>query len=535
MHISFFKRYFAVVVMAFVPLLLNLACGRDSLELLGWQRSQNCGVGSLLLSSPSLMAACPTTSTKVTHDFNGDGIADVLVGANGDDDGGDNAGAVYIFYGSTSLASSIDASLANVKLIGEDASDAFGISVSGAGDVNKDGIDDILVGASLDDDGGSASGVAFIFYGSASLASSIDGSAANVKLIGEDASDRFGNSVSGAGDVNNDGFADAIVGAHLDDDGGADAGAAYIFYGATSLASSIDASLADVKLIGEDASDLFGFSVSGAGDINNNGIADVLVGAYQDDDHLDDDGGADAGAAYIFYGATSLASSIDASLANVKLIGEDASDKFGFSVSGAGDVNNNGIADVLVGAYQDDDGGSNAGAAYIFYGSTSLASSIDASLADVKLIGEDASDVFGNSVSGAGDVNKDGFADILVAARLDDDGGSNAGAAYIFYGSTSLASSIDASLANVKLIGEDADDTFGRSVSGAGDVNNDGFADVLVGAYQDDDGGSSSGVAFIFYGSTSLASSIDGSAANVKLIGEDAGDQLGISVSGGAQ
>src|SRR3989338_171484 len=141
---------------------------------------------------------------RIKHDFNGDGIADVLVGADTDDDGGGSSGVAFIFYGSTSLASSIDGSLANVKLIGEDASDRFGFSVSGAGDVNADGISDVLVGARLDDDGANDAGAAYIFYGSTSLASSIDGSVANVKLIGEAASDQFGNSVSGAGDVNND-------------------------------------------------------------------------------------------------------------------------------------------------------------------------------------------------------------------------------------------------------------------------------------------------------------------------------------------
>ncbi|MBI3019263.1 MAG: FG-GAP repeat protein [Deltaproteobacteria bacterium] len=285
-------------------------------------------------SAPSSVpiSAAPSPAT-VRHDFNGDGIADILVGAVGDDDGGTDAGAAYIFYGSTSLASSIDASLANVKLIGEDIGDQFGFSVSGVGDVNDDGISDILVGAPLDDDGAAAdAGAAYIFYGSTSLASSIGASLANVKLIGGAANDLFGNSISGAGDVNKDGISDILVGARENDDGGANSGVAYIFYGSATLASSINASLANVKLIGEAAGDRFGISVSGAGDVNKDGISDILVGAA-----LNDDGAAaDAGAAYIFYGSTSLASSIGASLANVKLIGEDASDNFGFSVSGGG-------------------------------------------------------------------------------------------------------------------------------------------------------------------------------------------------------
>jgi len=470
---------------------------------------------------------------KVRHDFNGDGITDVLVGGP-DDNAGANAGGAWIFYGATNLASSIDASNADVKLLGEDAGDDFGTGdVSGAGDVNDDGIDDILIAAYGDDDGGNAAGAAYIFYGSTSLPNTIDASVADVKLIGEDANDGLGSlAASPAGDVNGDGIDDVIVTARSEDAGGSAAGAAYIFFGSTSLPALIDASAADVKLIGEDGGDQFGYSGSGAGDMNNDGFDDVIVGAQNDDD-----GGGASGVAFIFFGAASLPALIDASDATVKLIGEDAGDRFGHNVSTAGDVNNDGFDDVIVGAFYDDDGGGNAGAAYIFYGSENMSASSDASTADVKLIGEDASDYFGRATAGGGDVNGDGIDDVIVGAPGEDAGGGSAGAAYIFFGSTSLPSAIDASAANIKLIGEDADDQFsgyvGEGVSIGGDFNADGISDMLVGAYYDDDGGGASGVGFIFYGSTSLPSSIDASAADVKLIGEDANDQFGRSVSGG--
>jgi len=452
---------------------------------------------------------------RVRHDFNGDGIADVLVGVGFD---GTIAGAAYVFYGSTLLASSIDASSASVKLVGETLEDYFGLNVSGAGDVNDDGIDDIIIGAPYEEEGGANAGAAYVFYGSGNLDVSINASAADVKLISEDGGDNLGYRVSEAGDVNNDGIDDVIVGAKSEGTGGTNAGAAYIFYGGN-LAASINASAADVKIVGEAASDQFSFSVSDAGDVNNDGIDDVIVGARGENSNQ--------GAAYILYGSTSLASSIDASGVNVKLIGEDDDDRFGRSVSGVGDIDNDGIDDVIVGADQDDDGDSTSGVAFIFYGSTSLALSIDASAANVKLIGEDSGDRFGYSVSG-GDVNDDGIVDVIVGARGDD---TSQGAAYIFYGGN-LASSIDVSAANVKLVGADANDQFGWSVSGGGDVNNDGIADVVVGAYTDDDSGrTDSGSVFIFYGSASLASSIDASVANVTLIGEGASDFFGYSVS----
>jgi len=471
------------------------------------------------------------TGTGVTYikgDYNGDGYQDIIVGANEDDDGGWDAGCAYIFFGHSNWISSIDASNADVKLLGEDNGNEFGWSVSSAGDVNNDGLDDVIVGAWRDDDGGSDSGCAFIFFGRQNWNSSIDASNADVKLIGGNSYDYFGWGVSSAGDVNNDSYDDVIVGAYCDDDGGTDSGCAFIFFGSSNWNSSIDVSNADVKLIGADINDHFGCSVSSIGDVNKDGYDDAIVGA-----NLDNDGGSDSGCAFIFFGKQNWNSSIDASDADVKLIGENSSNYFGICVASAGDVNNDGYEDVLVGANLDDDGGSNSGCAFVFFGKQNWNSIIDASNADVKLIGEDTNDEFGISVSSASDVNNDGYDDVIVGANQDDDGGGGSGCAFIFFGRQNWNSSIDASNAEVKLIGEDASDIFGSSVSSAGDVNNDGYDEIIVGAWRDDDGGSDSGCAFIFFGSLNWNSTIDASNADVKLIGEDAGDYFGCSVSGG--
>ena len=129
----------------------------------------------------------------------------------------------------------------------------------------------------------------------------------------------------------------------------------------------------------------------------------------------------------------SLTGDIDLSVADAKFIGEDANDQAGFSVASAGDVNGDGYDDLLVGALYDDDGGSQAGAAYLIFGP--VTGDFDLSAADAKFIGEAASDYAGISVASAGDVNGDGYDDLLVGAYGDDDGGTNAGAAYILYGS----------------------------------------------------------------------------------------------------
>ncbi|MCD4657344.1 MAG: choice-of-anchor D domain-containing protein, partial [Planctomycetes bacterium] len=478
--------------------------------------------------NPYTFTIAGSGSIYTNGDVNGDGYPDIIVGAYGDDDGGSASGCAFIFFGRSNWNSSVDASNADVKLIGEDIGDYFGRSVSFAGDVNNDGYGDIIVGAYSDDDGGIASGCAFIFFGKQNWNSSIDASNADVKLIGADIGDSFGYIVSSAGDVNNDEFDDVIVGAYGDDDGGSGSGCAFIFFGRQNWNSSIDASNANVKLIGENSFDYFATSVSSAGDVNRDGFDDVIVGAY-----YADNGGNSSGCAYIFFGRQNWNSSIDASNANVKLIGEYAGDFLGYSVSGAGDVNNDNFDDVIVSAHAADFGGNYAGCAYIFFGRQNWNSSIDASNANVTLIGEDSNDYFGRSVSTAGDVNNDGFDDLIIGVSYDDDGGINSGCAFIFLGKQNWASRIDASNADVKLIGGDTGDFFGYHVSSIQDVNNDGYQDVIVGAPSDDDGGVASGCAFIFFGKQNWSSNIDVSNADVKLIGADYGDALGASVSGG--
>jgi len=410
---------------------------------------------------------------------------------------------------------SVDLSSFQTKLTGENIEDRVR-SVASAGDVNNDGINDLIIGTMGNDTAGVNAGAVYIIYGSASLASSIDLGAADVKLVGENEGDYAGYAVSSTGDVNNDSINDVIIGALSNDSGGSGAGAVYIIYGSASLASSIDLGAADVKLVGENADDNAGFSVASANDINGDGINDIIVGANNNGA-----GGEGAGAVYIIYGSASLASSIDLGAADVKLVGENAGDEAGYSIS-TGDFNNDALNDIIIGAIYEGTGGSSAGAAYIIYGSASLASAIDLGAADVKLVGEDGSDYAGWSVS-AGDVNNDNFADAIIGAQ-------NADLTYIIYGSASLASSIDLSIADVKLVGEEAGDASGFSVA-AGDVNNDSISDVIVGAYAEDTGGSSAGAAYIIYGSASLASAIDLGDADVKLVGENAGDEAGYSVA----
>ena len=313
---------------------------------------------------------------------------------------------------------------------GEDSNDYSGYTVSGAGDVNGDGFDDIIIGAPYDEDGGTNAGQTYLILGKSSgWAMDTDLSAASASFRGEDAVDYSGWAVSGAGDVNGDGFDDIIIGAPYDNDSGSNAGQTYLILGkASGWAMDTDLSAADASFRGENGGDYSGSAVSGAGDVNEDGFDDILIGAFGDDD-----GGTNAGQTYLVLGKTSgWAMDTDLSTADASFRGENSGDQSGYAVSGAGDVNGDGFDDILIGAYANDEGGLSAGQTYLILGRASTwAMDTDLSTADASFWGEDPSDISGRAVSGAGDVNGDGFDDLLIGAHYKDDGGSFAGQTYL--------------------------------------------------------------------------------------------------------
>jgi tetratricopeptide (TPR) repeat protein len=245
-----------------------------------------------------------------------------------------------------------------------------------------------------------------------------------VSGVGTDAGDKFGWNVSYAGDVNNDGYPDVIVGAPYNDtsDGSMeDAGAAYIFFGYSTIsASDINAANANVSIYGATAGDHLGWSVSDLSNVDSDTKDDIIIGAP-------DAGG--TGKAYIFYGRASWSTSYVATSASVTISGENSGDKFGCSVSGAGDFDNSNYNDIVIGAYGYS---SNTGRAYLFLGDGSIPTS--AGSADKINTGETSGDMFGFSVSNAGDVDNDGKDDVIIGAPYNDDSGTSAGEAYIYFG-----------------------------------------------------------------------------------------------------
>lgn len=290
----------------------------------------------------------------------------------------------------------------------------------------------------------------------------------------------YGKSVYNNGDINGDGYYDVLVGAYNYTYGQTGEGALFVYYG-----SEYGLSTRPSILESNQAYAYLGYSVT-MGDFNGDGYADIAGGA-----HKYDGGEEDEGAVFVYYGSES-------GLSTTPWIGESnqAFAYYGRTVTNAGDVNGNGCDDLAVGAYYYDNGENNEGAVFIYYGQK--VSGLPDS-PNLILESNQEGALFGFGVAGAGDVNKDGFDDVIVGAYGFDNGtlNTNEGRAFLYRGSSSgISSEPDHSFVYNKSYSY-----FGNSVAGAGDVNGDGWPDVIIGAYGYDGNFSNQGAIFVYYGS----------------------------------
>jgi hypothetical protein len=502
-------------------------------------------------------------SVSNAGDVNGDGYDDLIVGAPG-------GNSSYVIFGK---ASGFDAAIdlsdldGNIgfRLNGDANYHSSGSSVSTAGDINGDGFDDLMVSAY-----GRDPGVSYVVFGKSS------GFDATINLSDLDGSDGFRldtkdlasyvvdlstDSVSAAGDINGDGFDDLIVG---DPDGGTISvndryniyysshhGAGYVVFGkASGFDAVMDLSNLDgndgFRLNGTKSGHYTGESVSNAGDVNGDGFDDVIIGAPGVSTYKN--GITNNGASYVVFGkasgfdATMDLSDLDGNN-GFRIDGKAEGDHSGVSVSTAGDVNGDGFDDLIIGSSEagpkDNYGDSlGYGASYVVFGK---ASGFDATmdLADLngsngfRLGGVAEDDHSGYSVSSAGDVNGDGFDDLIVGAFGADPNGVYSGSSYLVFGKASgFANAMNLSTLDgskgLRLDGENQNDKSGVSVSAAGDVNNDGFDDLIMGATGADPNGENSGSSYVVFGRADFSGIevISGTSGRDNLIGTSAAERF---------
>ncbi len=401
---------------------------------------------------------------RAVGDFSADGNTDVALSVPGEGEG-----TVYIMASLMAISGEAETeSFAHARISGPGDDARFGHQVAGAGDVNSDGFDDLLVGDPFDDTAAADAGGSWLLLGP--LSGDVDVASAGVALLGERADAKAGWSCAAAGDPNNDGVADLLVGAFTDAPTLDQAGAAYLVNGPVSG----DTSLADADWVVRGGfQDRVGYDVAGDTDLNGDGVSDVVVGA----DRSDPSGYSNAGVVMVFYGP--LSGSAVTADADALRWSATANAYTGVGLAVGGDVTGDGLDDLFIGATGENGGGtSGAGAAFVVAGPVSGAT--DLSGASARIDGASAGDSVGSAMAFAPDMNWDGASEVFVGARgVDQGSGGRDGGAYLWFGP--VTGTLSLSSADLSLLGTDGQQV-GASVDAAAEFNLDGLGDLVVGA-----------------------------------------------------
>ena len=449
-------------------------------------------------------------------DVDGDGLDDFIIGTPSTSGGinTDDTGTVYVILGS-SLAEnpSINISNADYVLYGENGGEQAGMYIAGGGDVDGDGKGDILIAAPEYNGTTNSEGRVYLILGSSldPANPSFGLNSADYIFAGGTANDRIGDSIAFAGDVDGDGKDDILIGTLRNNSNGENAGTVYLFKGSSITltgTTAININSADYTFIGENNGDQ-ATKVASAGDIDNDGKDDFLIGAP----NFSDGASSPAGRVYVVLGSSlsGLTSggtgSVTVSLpgSNTYITGTTSSGYFG-SAMASGDFNGDGYSDIVIGDYLTDVNSVETGGARIFYASL-LTSGGTGPLYDTSasfsLYGEAEGDLAGYSVANAGDINNDGKDDIIISTPFNDEQAENAGKTYLFLSPELITGTTYylLSSAEYSFVGEASQDHSGSYVNRAGDVNGDGLEDILIatGGFDNNDSSSTSN-----YGKVSL-------------------------------
>ncbi len=390
-----------------------------------------------------------------------------------------------------------------------DNAEEFGVSVASLGDLDNDGVVDIAVGAHQADDGGTNRGAVWVLFLNA------DGTVRDHQKISSteggftgalDNLDRFGASVSGLGDLDGDGVEDLAVGADRDDDGGLDRGAIWILFlkadGTVKSHQKISSTQGGFTGTLDDEDEI-GRALACLGDMDGDGVEDIGVGTAHDDD-----GGQNYGAVWILFmnanGTVKSHQKISSTEGGFTGI-LDRGVNFGIDVAPIGDLNEDGVDDLVITSIHDDDGGLDRGAIWIIFmnadGTVSSHQKISSTEGgfDGPL---DDDDHFGHAAAVVGDLDGDGIQDLAIGGARDDDGGFDQGAVWVLFlnrngtvkGQQKISETTGGFTGTL-----DIDDRFGRGIAAIGDLNGDGAQDIAVGAFRDDDAGQDRGAVYVLF------------------------------------
>lgn len=420
-------------------------------------------------------------------DLNGDGLADLWVGARGRDTAdAEDVGEITLVHGP--LSGEISAADAAATLTGTTAAEAaLGQRLAALGDMDGDGHDEVVAGAHQTDPTGTKGGMAWVFAGP--FSGDMDASASPLQLYGVDG-DQLGFRVAGPGDADGDGLNDLLVSSIGEDTGGSGAGAVYLVWGGAHSGEVATGGL-EVAFTGSAAGDQLGNDLAFAGDMDGDGLDDVSMGARY---HAAV--GAEAGAAWVFLSDAGWASWMSVDDADFTMLAVEAGDLAGGYLWSPGDLDGDGGDDLLTAAAQADPTGDKSGEAYLILSGTALGVSyLDLALADARLSGEDADDLAGAGVGCAGDADGDGAIDLLFGANGRDDQG---GAGYLIYGP--LEGSRSLAEADTIFRPPESDVYMGTIPVGLGDMNGDGYDDYAFSGDKYDAGLGDVGAVFVWAG-----------------------------------